>query len=129
MNSHIPRRRRYARAIRAFLLSVVAIIALSQLPTTRAESFFGVRSLGDSPDTNPGDGICQDIGGTCTLRAAIQEANATPGKDFILFEFGFTGTIQLTGPLPAINSDIDIFGSVRDLLTIRRNTGGDYRIL
>jgi Calx-beta domain/Bacterial Ig domain len=129
MNSHPPGRRRYARAIRTLLLSVATIVAVSQLPTTRAQNFFTVGHLSDGADTLPGDGICQDSGGLCTLRAAIQEANATPGKDFILFNNALTGTIDLTGPLPAINSDIDIFGPGRDLLTIRRNTGGDYRIL
>jgi CSLREA domain-containing protein len=129
MNSHPPRRRRYARAIRTLLLSVATIVAVSQLPTTRAETFFTVNHLSDGADTLPGDGICQNFAGLCTLRAAIQEANATPGKDFIRFNDGLTGTIDLTGPLPAINSDIDIRGPGRDLLTIRRNTGGDYRIL
>ena len=129
MNSHPPSRRWYARAIRILLLTVLTIIAVSQFPTTRAEKFFTVNILSDNADTSPGDGICQDLGGLCTLRAAIQEANATPGKDFIRFNDLVTGTIELTGPLPAINSNIDIFGPGRDLLTIRRNTGGDYRIL
>lgn len=129
MNSRPPRTHRYVRAIRTLLLAVVTFIALSQLPTTRAETFFTITHLSDGADTLPGDGICQDTGGLCTLRAAIQEANATPGKDYIRFNDGLTGTIDLTGPLPAINSDIDILGPGRDLLTIRRNTGGDYRIL
>jgi CSLREA domain-containing protein len=129
MNSHPPPSRRYTRAVRTLLLSVATIVAVSQLPATRAEQFFTVNHLSDDADTLPGDGICQNLGGSCTLRAAIQEANATPGKDFILFTHALTGTIELTGPLPAINSDIDMFGPGRDLLTIRRNTGGDYRIL
>ncbi len=129
MNSHPPCSPRYPRAIRILLLSVAAVIAFSQLPTTRAEKFFTVNILSDTADSLPGDGICQDPGGLCTFRAAIQEANATPGKDFIRFSDGLTGTIDLTGPLPAISSDIDILGPGRDLLTIRRNTGGDYRIL
>ena len=129
MNSHPPGRHHYARALRTLLLLVVTIVAVSQLPIARAEKFFTVNILSDNADTLPGDGICQDLGGLCTLRAAIQEANATPGKDFIRFNDGLTGTIELTGPLPTINSDIDILGPGRDLLTIRRNTGGDYRIL
>ena len=129
MNSHPPRKRTFARATRALLLSVVAVFVVFQTPT-RAAKFFTINSLSDSPDNLPGDGICQDVGGLCTLRAAIQEANATPGKDFIGFNGGLTGTIELTGPLPAINSDIDLSGpGVPELLTIRRNTGGDYRIL
>ncbi len=49
-----------------------------------------VNSTGDSADNNAGDGAC-DTGGTvgadpeCTLRAAIQEANALAGTDLIHF--------------------------------------------
>ncbi|MEU9899978.1 choice-of-anchor Q domain-containing protein [Streptomyces phaeochromogenes] len=39
----------------------------------------------DEPDTNPGDGVCQAINGGCTLRAAVEEANANPGHDRITF--------------------------------------------
>jgi len=47
---------------------------------------FTVNSAYDNSDTNPGDGVCDvgtDIGGTdeCTLRAAIEEANATAGSE------------------------------------------------
>ncbi len=42
-----------------------------------------VNSQDDAPDAIPGDGVC-DIGtGVCTLRAAIQEANAFPGEQTI----------------------------------------------
>jgi CSLREA domain-containing protein len=39
---------------------------------------FQVNATGDSPDNSPGDGVCFDntAGNTCSLRAAIQEANA-----------------------------------------------------
>ena len=35
----------------------------------------------DMPDVNPGDGVCEYAPGKgiCTLRAAVQEANASPG--------------------------------------------------
>src|SRR5581483_8003737 len=37
---------------------------------------FTVNSLADAGDATPGDGVCNDGTGNCTLRAAIQEANA-----------------------------------------------------
>src|SRR5215213_5595158 len=67
----------------------------AQLPTTRAASTFIVNTLGDTPDATPGDGSCVDVSGFCTLRAAIQEANALAGDDAI--SFSVTGTINLTG--------------------------------
>ncbi|MFN3477492.1 MAG: choice-of-anchor Q domain-containing protein, partial [Candidatus Methylomirabilales bacterium] len=43
----------------------------------------------------PGDGICATAGGQCTLRAAIQEANALAGADTIILP---AGTYPLTTP-------------------------------
>jgi len=37
---------------------------------------FVVNSTADAVDANPGDGNCATAGGTCTLRAAVMEANA-----------------------------------------------------
>ncbi|MCL4267296.1 MAG: CSLREA domain-containing protein [Anaerolineae bacterium] len=50
------------------------------------EATFIVNSSSDQSDSNPGDGQCQTITGRCTLRAAIQEANARPGADTIHFD-------------------------------------------
>jgi CSLREA domain-containing protein len=66
---------------------------------------FVVNSTGDSADTNIGDGICRTSSGTCTLRAAIYEANAHPGPDTIAFNISGTGVhnIQLNNLLPPLN--------------------------
>src|SRR5262245_6045864 len=64
-----------------------------------------------------------------SLRWAITQANTMPGDDTINFQAGLTGTIQLAGALPDLSSNIDILGSGANLLTVRRNTGGDYRLL
>jgi hypothetical protein len=61
------------------------------------------------------------------LRFCINEANDHPGPDTIRIQVN--GTINLTGPLPDLASDMDIVGPGSDLLTIRRDTGGDYRII
>lgn len=36
-----------------------------------------VNSTADTPDANAGDGICADASGNCTLRAAVEELNAS----------------------------------------------------
>jgi hypothetical protein len=54
---------------------------LSLTPVTAAT--FTVKSTLDAPDINPGDGACLTSTGTCTLRAAVEEANALPGQDTI----------------------------------------------
>src|SRR5688572_33136742 len=47
-----------------------------------------VNSTADAVDANPGDGICATSSGVCTLRAAIQEANASNGADTITVPAG-----------------------------------------
>ena len=46
-------------------------------------SVYTVNDAGDSSDINPGNNICATSTGKCTLRAAIEEANAHPGPDQI----------------------------------------------
>jgi CSLREA domain-containing protein len=87
---------------------------------------FTVNTLADTSDAAPGNGICADAGGMCSLRAAIQEANSLGGDDTITFSV--TGTISLTGVLPSLASNITISGPGSGSLTVRRDTGGDYRI-
>jgi CSLREA domain-containing protein len=40
---------------------------------------FTVDTLADTVDVRPGDGVCADAGGRCSLRAAVMEANALGG--------------------------------------------------
>ena len=66
-----------------------------------------VNDTGDGPDASPGDGSCATSGGNCTLRAAIQEANATSGTITIRFDIDGSGphTIQPTSALPMVTPD------------------------
>jgi len=64
--------------------------------------------------------------GKVSLRDAIAAANANPGADTI--DVGVTGTINLTGALPDLSSDITITGPGANLLNVHRNTDGLYRI-
>jgi len=44
---------------------------------------FLVDSFEEGADANPGDGLCATADGRCTLRAAVQESNALPGKQVL----------------------------------------------
>ncbi|MDJ0497436.1 MAG: DUF5011 domain-containing protein, partial [Acidimicrobiia bacterium] len=70
---------------------------------------FIVNSTGDASDNNPGDGVCYTGGVNtetnpeCTLRAAIEEANAFAGTDTINFdmpaaELGHSGGVWTIAP-------------------------------
>lgn len=64
-----------------------------------------VNSTGDAADSNIGNGVCATSTGVCTLRAAIQEANARSGADTIVFNIAGSGvqTIKLSTKLPTLN--------------------------
>src|SRR5207244_9879942 len=61
----------------------MAFLSIAPMPA-KAGLLLIVNSTADTSDSSPGDGVC-DGGGICTLRAAIEEANATPGADVINF--------------------------------------------
>ncbi|SDU18316.1 parallel beta-helix repeat (two copies) [Jiangella alkaliphila] len=60
------------------LLPVAPALAATDPPAA-----FLVDDTRDQVDVTAGDGVCRAAGGGCTLRAAIQEANANPGADSI----------------------------------------------
>ncbi len=78
---------------------------------------FVVNSTVDAADVSPGDGVCAalvDRGTACTLRAAIQEANALAGADTIIVPQGtYTLTIGGAGEDQAATGDLDIRDSVK----------------
>lgn len=57
--------------------------------------------------------MCATAGGDCTLRAAIQEANALPGNDTITLPAGtYTLTIAGAGEYDAASGDLNINGNL-----------------
>ncbi len=80
---------------------------------TQVSALLIVNSTGDAVDSHPGDAICQTSGGVCTLRAALQEANAQPGLNVIVFDIpgGGPHTIQPASALPTIGDPVLIDGS------------------
>src|SRR5712692_6342573 len=78
-------RRRASRPLLALSLAVLAGLALSIRPPAAAAATltFQVTTTTDAPDASPGDGICADASGQCTLRAAVQEADAQPSGSTI----------------------------------------------
>jgi CSLREA domain-containing protein len=81
---------------------------------------FIVDSTQDMPDASPGSGGCADSGGYCTLRAAIEEANAEPGAQTIALS---DQTYQISTTL-VINQDLTITGLGADR-TVVGGSGSD----
>lgn len=98
----------------AFALGM-ALAVIGWAPPALAATFT-VTTTGDTADNNPGDGTCADASGVCTLRAAIQEANALAGQDTIAFSIAGAGvhTITPASTLPPLS---DAAGTIIDGLT------------
>ena len=89
------------RKLSTLMLSLLLLYSLLFMPASaRAEitpqASFTVNTTTMNPDINPGNGICADSGGLCSLVAAMQEANAFAGEDSITIP---AGTYYLPGRL------------------------------
>ncbi len=106
---------------------MLSVLALLWSPGQAAT--FTVDSTSNAADSNPGNGVCATAGAVCTLRAAIQEANANGVPDTIAFSIplsdpGYnagTGvfTISVTSLLPTLTED----GTTIDGTTQTANRG------
>lgn len=101
--------------MRKFTLMILVITAFFAINVNAAA--FLVNTTADTQDASPGNGVCADSGGMCSLRAAITEANALAGADTINLLAGtYTQTLtgsenNNTGGDWDINSDITINGA------------------
>ena len=112
---------------RFVFLTMVALVMAVVLASPAWAATFTVDRI-DDPDlsTTPTADECTDAANDCSLRGAITAANANVGDDTI--DIGVTGTVNLTAALPDLSTSIAIEGPGDDQLTVRRDTGGDYRI-
>jgi CSLREA domain-containing protein len=89
-----------------FLTVLTAICGTGEV--AQASTFY-VDSTADTVDATPGDGVCDDGAGSCSLRAAIMEANALVGADIIDAPAGtYTLTIPGERENAALTGDLDI---------------------
>ncbi len=103
------------------IVSLITFAACLMLGT-RLNAQFVVNAANDAVDLIPGDGICADAAGNCTLRAAVMEANATPGPNTVFVPIGeYTFTLPANTSIIADGGDLDITSD----LTI---TGEDARL-
>lgn len=107
------------------LFLAVVFLAVSAGPVIAQTSakVFTVTHAADSTDAAPGDGLCADAEGRCTLRAAVAEANSEPaGRDVIVFSLQYPAVIDLTlGPLTITGGGAAIVGPGARRLTVQRS--------
>jgi CSLREA domain-containing protein len=138
--TRILRSKSRRRSLAATLVGVTALLCLACLPqslleliapTARAATTFTVNSTGDGADSNTADGVCNDGTGNCTLRAAIQQANATSGTDTIAFQIPGAGlhTIAPSTALPTITDPVIIDGYTQPGSSVNTLPDGDNAVL
>ena len=91
------------------LVFLMHAFRLQASPSHVSGTIIVVNSSIDGVDINPGNGICDAGNGFCTLRAAIQEANALAGTDSIfLSDDTYTLTLVGVDEDNAATGDLDI---------------------
>ena len=88
-----------------------------------------VNTLGDASDMSVGDRVCDSdpaSGDQCTLRAAMQETNATGAAsgNAISFALATPAVITLNSALPDISTSLTITGPGASSLTVQRSSAG-----
>ncbi len=94
--------------------ALAAALALALgTPAIGVAADFSVNSTTDAVDANIGDGVCLTDDSVCSLRAAVQEANATAGADNIALMDGvYNLTLEGVSEDAAASGDLDITSSI-----------------
>ena len=79
------------------------VALLVSVAATADAADFVINSTGDRGDSFPGDQVCNDGTGACTLRAAIEESNARFGIDNLTFDLPSPPYILPLSPLPDLS--------------------------
>jgi CSLREA domain-containing protein len=105
----------------AIALGVLAVgtalflgVMIPQNPAAATFTTFKVNTEADAIDANPGNGTCATAAGNCTLRAAVQEANALAGEDWQTIDLpAGTYTLTIAGSGDAESGDLDILDNLK----------------
>jgi hypothetical protein len=118
----------------ASVLVLLVVVSLLAAGPAQAETFT-VNSTQDFSDVNTADGVCDtidvDLLNPCTLRGAIQQANALAGMDTIHFDIfgGGVRTIEPKSQLPVVTQKITIDGYTQPGTTENTLVQGNNAVL
>lgn len=99
---------RASLALLAGLSMLAALVPGPVAAVVATGKTFTVNSTADQVDASIGNGVCRTSVGTCTLRAAIQEANKTAAKDTIKVPAGVFKLTRSGHDATAARGDLDI---------------------
>jgi CSLREA domain-containing protein len=96
-------------------------LAVPLATANAAGSSFTVNTTADAHDANPGDGICSDSSGQCTLRAAIEETDSQPAGTTVTVTVP-AGVYKLTlGALALTRNTVTVTGGGATTTIVRQN--------
>ncbi len=113
------------------LMAALAVLSALAFSTraVHAAGPFTVNTTADTHDAAPGNGACADAGGYCSLRAAIEEANASATPTTINLPAGtYNLTLGALEAAPDGNRTITINGA-NPASTIIHQTNVAYRVM
>jgi hypothetical protein len=121
------------------LLPAMVVMSMMAAAPAHASTTFTVNLPTDVAEDNSTDGLCDVApaagGSQCTLRAAIQQANATAGADTINFAIPGTGVQTIAvgsqgfGALPTITDPVSINGYTQPGSSPNTLATGDNAVL
>jgi CSLREA domain-containing protein len=103
------------RALCFLGIAAATLVPLGDVASGRTVAVFTVTATGDAVDAVPGDGVCRTRAGTCTLRAALNEASSLASDGTPLAISVPRGTFLLRLARPADRNrdeqggDLDLF--------------------
>ena len=105
-----------ALALRGGRLALALALAMGMLAAIPAGTALAagliVTTTADTVDASPGNGVCADAGGQCSLRAAVMEANALSGADSISLSATTYTLTRVGSDDNAANGDLDVTGPI-----------------
>jgi uncharacterized repeat protein (TIGR01451 family)/CSLREA domain-containing protein len=115
--------------LRGWLTLITLVGALAWAESAQAV-VFTVDAFFDAVDETPGDGVCatasyRPVGRACTLRAAIQEANALGGAHTIVLPSGTYTLSLLTGDY-YVDATSDASGSLKIFADVTLSGAGAF---
>jgi len=109
----------FVRARHRFACLAVLAVGLFGLDRSAFATFYQVNSTADVPDANTATAACETAAGNgvCTLRAAVQQANAHAGLDTILLP----ANTYVLGAVLGVSGSVTIIGSTAATTIIDAN--------
>lgn len=119
-----------SRTSRAAVVAATALLLTGGLTAAHGDAsqlVLLVDSQLDGLDASVGDGACRTSLGTCTLRAAVQEANVSAVPTTVLLPAG-RFVLSITSPLAGVPNEVDAASGDLDLLRPTTVRGAGARL-